>query len=164
VHQRECGALEGVGCTRGIGVHQREWGAPEEVGCTRGSGVHQREWGAPEGLGCTRESRVHQREWGAPEGLGCTRGIGVHQRDGGAPEGVGWPEEVICTRGSGVAGGSVVLMLLFLQASRRRPIRGTLHVSGDGLRVVDDETKVPCVCHVLCGVRRVYHVHRVPYM
>ncbi|XP_018021516.2 protein numb [Hyalella azteca] len=31
--------------------------------------------------------------------------------------------------------------LKVLRASRRRPIRGTLHVSGDGLRVVDDETK-----------------------
>lgn len=28
-----------------------------------------------------------------------------------------------------------------LQTSRRRPIRGLLHVSGDGLRVVDDDTK-----------------------
>ncbi|KAF2349270.1 PTB/PI domain, partial [Trinorchestia longiramus] len=32
--------------------------------------------------------------------------------------------------------------LKVLRASRRRPIRGMLHVSGDGLRVVDDETKV----------------------
>lgn len=31
--------------------------------------------------------------------------------------------------------------LLLLQNSRRRPVRGLLHVSGDGLRVVDDETK-----------------------
>lgn len=30
---------------------------------------------------------------------------------------------------------------LLLQNSRRRPVRGLLHVSGDGLRVVDDETK-----------------------
>ena len=29
-----------------------------------------------------------------------------------------------------------------LQNSRRRPVRGVLYVSGDGLRVVDDETKV----------------------
>lgn len=28
-----------------------------------------------------------------------------------------------------------------MQQSRRRPVRGLLHVSGDGLRVVDDETK-----------------------
>lgn len=28
-----------------------------------------------------------------------------------------------------------------MQNSRRRPVRGLLHVSGDGLRVVDDETK-----------------------
>ncbi|XP_018324741.1 protein numb [Agrilus planipennis] len=28
-----------------------------------------------------------------------------------------------------------------LQGSRRRPVRATLHVSGDGLRVVEDETK-----------------------
>lgn len=31
--------------------------------------------------------------------------------------------------------------LKVLRNSRRRPIRGLLHVSGDGLRVVDDETK-----------------------
>ncbi|XP_036321492.1 protein numb [Rhagoletis pomonella] len=31
--------------------------------------------------------------------------------------------------------------LKVLRNSRRRPIRGVLHVSGDGLRVVDDETK-----------------------
>uniref|UniRef100_A0A6A7FVU5 Protein numb-like n=1 Tax=Hirondellea gigas TaxID=1518452 RepID=A0A6A7FVU5_9CRUS len=31
--------------------------------------------------------------------------------------------------------------LKVLRASRRRPIRGMLHVSGDGLRVVDDDTK-----------------------
>lgn len=29
----------------------------------------------------------------------------------------------------------------FLQGSRRRPVRAILHVSGDGLRVVEDETK-----------------------
>ena len=29
----------------------------------------------------------------------------------------------------------------FLQNSRRRPVRAVLHVSGDGLRVVEDETK-----------------------
>ena len=29
-----------------------------------------------------------------------------------------------------------------IQTSRRRPIKGTLFVTGDGLRVVDDETKV----------------------
>lgn len=33
------------------------------------------------------------------------------------------------------------LFSLSLQNSRRRPVRGLLHVSGDGLRVVDDETK-----------------------
>lgn len=32
-------------------------------------------------------------------------------------------------------------ILLSLQGSRRRPIRAVLHVSGDGLRVVEDETK-----------------------
>lgn len=32
-------------------------------------------------------------------------------------------------------------MSLLLQTSRRRAIRGLLHVSGDGLRVVDDDTK-----------------------
>ncbi|XP_043660856.1 protein numb isoform X1 [Drosophila teissieri] len=31
--------------------------------------------------------------------------------------------------------------LKVLRQSRRRPVRGLLHVSGDGLRVVDDETK-----------------------
>ncbi|XP_055852989.1 protein numb isoform X2 [Episyrphus balteatus] len=31
--------------------------------------------------------------------------------------------------------------LKVLRSSRRRPIRGLLHVSGDGLRVVDDDTK-----------------------
>lgn len=31
--------------------------------------------------------------------------------------------------------------LFSFQNSRRRPVRGLLHVSGDGLRVVDDETK-----------------------
>ncbi|TMW43875.1 hypothetical protein DOY81_011043 [Sarcophaga bullata] len=31
--------------------------------------------------------------------------------------------------------------LKVLRNSRRRPVRGLLHVSGDGLRVVDDETK-----------------------
>ncbi|XP_055296089.1 protein numb isoform X2 [Sitodiplosis mosellana] len=31
--------------------------------------------------------------------------------------------------------------LKMLRTSRRRPIRGLLHVSGDGLRVVDDDTK-----------------------
>jgi len=34
-----------------------------------------------------------------------------------------------------------VITLLNFQNSRRRPVRAVLHVSGDGLRVVEDETK-----------------------
>lgn len=33
------------------------------------------------------------------------------------------------------------MSIFYSQTSRRRPIRGLLHVSGDGLRVVDDDTK-----------------------
>lgn len=35
----------------------------------------------------------------------------------------------------------LIYCFFYIQQSRRRPVRGLLHVSGDGLRVVDDETK-----------------------
>jgi len=34
------------------------------------------------------------------------------------------------------------MYLLFEQNSRRRPVKGILHISGDGLRVVEEDTKV----------------------
>ena len=36
----------------------------------------------------------------------------------------------------------MVYYLLFEQNSRRRPVKGILHISGDGLRVVEEDTKV----------------------
>ena len=39
--------------------------------------------------------------------------------------------------------------LLTLKAQKGKSIRGLLYVSGDGLRVVDDETKVFC-CFQFC--------------
>lgn len=36
---------------------------------------------------------------------------------------------------------TILCIIKFLQNSRRRPVRAVLHVSGDGLRVVEDETK-----------------------
>ena len=37
---------------------------------------------------------------------------------------------------------SPMLCCVVLQNSRRRPVKGVLHISGDGLRVVEEETKV----------------------
>ena len=42
------------------------------------------------------------------------------------------------------------------QNSRRRPVKGVLHISGDGLRVVEEETKVKVALlahvHLLMGL------------
>ena len=71
MQQREEGAAEGGGCSRGRRV-QREEGATEGGGCSRGrrgaaegGGVQQREEGAAEGGG------VQQRK------DGCSRGMSV---------------------------------------------------------------------------------------